>query len=62
MEKLGKDVTNRIKVGWLMLKSASGILCNRQIIAKLKEKCYKLSDQLRFAGQGVGQLKNMLAK
>lgn len=39
--ELGDDVTHRIQVGWLKWKSASGILCDRRIPAKLKGKFYR---------------------
>lgn len=37
-EDIGEDDTHRIVVGWLKWIVASGILCDKQILAKLKSK------------------------
>lgn len=37
-EDIGEDDTHRIVVGWLKWIVASGILCDKQIPAKLKSK------------------------
>ena len=35
------DVEQRIKVGWLKWRLASGVLCDRRMPTRLKEKLYK---------------------
>ncbi|KAI8547555.1 hypothetical protein RHMOL_Rhmol07G0205300 [Rhododendron molle] len=34
------DVTHRIQVGWLKWRSATGVLCDKRVTTKLKEKFY----------------------
>ncbi|KAI0519248.1 hypothetical protein KFK09_006690 [Dendrobium nobile] len=36
------DIINRIQVGWLKWRNASGLLCDRNVPLKLKEKFYKI--------------------
>ena len=38
---IGADVTRRIKAGWIKWRNASGVLCDRRIPLRLKEKFYK---------------------
>lgn len=37
-----KEVTIRIKLGWLIWRNASRIFCDKQILTRLKEKFYKM--------------------
>ena len=39
--EIDDDVTHRIKAGWTKWRSASGVLCDRRIPAKLKGKFYR---------------------
>ncbi|KAI0502646.1 hypothetical protein KFK09_017602 [Dendrobium nobile] len=36
------DIINRIQVGWLKWRNASGLLCDKKVPLKLKEKSYKI--------------------
>ena len=40
-EKLIEDITTRINARWVKQKGASGVLCNRRIPLKLKDKFYR---------------------
>ena len=40
------DVAHRIRAGWLKWRGASGVLCDKRIPLKLKEKFYKTSHAL----------------
>ena len=36
------DIINRIQIGWLKWRNASGLLCDRKVPLKLKGKFYKM--------------------
>ncbi|KAI0505055.1 hypothetical protein KFK09_016012 [Dendrobium nobile] len=36
------DIINKIQVGWLKWRNASGLLCDRKVPLKLKGKFYKM--------------------
>jgi hypothetical protein len=38
---IDKDVSHRIKVGWLKCRQASGVLCDPMLSLKLKDKFYR---------------------
>jgi hypothetical protein len=40
-EDINKDVSHRIKVGWLKWRQASGVLCDPRVPLKLKGKFYR---------------------
>ena len=35
------DVTNRIRIGWMKWKEVSGVMCDRKMPVKLKDKVFK---------------------
>ncbi len=35
------DVNNRIRIGWMKWKEVSGVMCDRKIPVKLKDKVFK---------------------
>ena len=35
------DVNNRIRIGWMKWKKVSGVMCDRKMPVKLKDKVYK---------------------
>ena len=37
------DVSHRIKAGWIKWRQASGILCDKRIPQKLKDKFYRMT-------------------
>ncbi|KAF5931806.1 hypothetical protein HYC85_027977 [Camellia sinensis] len=39
--EIGVDVVHRVKAGWLKWRSASGVLCDKRVSARLKEKFYR---------------------
>ncbi len=41
-----EDISHRIKAGWLKWRSATGVLCDRKIPNKLKEKFYHIAIRL----------------
>ena len=41
--EIDADVTHRIKAGWTKWRNASGVLCDRRISLRLKEKFYKMA-------------------
>jgi hypothetical protein len=43
---IDKDVSYRIKVGWLKWRQASGVLCDPRVPLKLKDKFYRTVIQL----------------
>ena len=42
-EEIDSDVNHKIQVGWLKWRSATGVLCDRNIPLWLKEKFYRTS-------------------
>jgi hypothetical protein len=38
---IDEDVCHRIKVGWMKWRQASGILCDKKVLQKLKGKFYR---------------------
>ena len=38
---IDKDVSHRIKVGWMKWRKASGILCGKRVSQKIKGKLYR---------------------
>ena len=38
---IDKDVSHRIKVGWMKWRQASGVLCDKRVPQKLKGKFYR---------------------
>jgi hypothetical protein len=38
---IDKDVSHRIKIGWLKCRQASGVLCDPMLPLKLKDKFYR---------------------
>ena len=38
---IDEDVSHRIKVGWMKWRQASGVLCDKRIPHKLKDKFYR---------------------
>ncbi|GJW29669.1 hypothetical protein Tco_0046544 [Tanacetum coccineum] len=42
-ERIEDDVTHRIQAGWLKWRAATGILCDKNVPLKLKEKFYRVA-------------------
>ena len=40
-DDIDEDVSHRISAGWLKLRQASGVLCDRRVPQKLKGKFYR---------------------
>ena len=40
-KEMDKEVTSKIPVGWAKWKAASGVLCDRRVPRKLKDKFYR---------------------
>ena len=36
-----KDVSNRVKIAWSKWRETTGVMCNRSIPTKFKDKMYK---------------------
>nr|GFA63270.1 hypothetical protein [Tanacetum cinerariifolium] len=41
--RIDEDVAHRIGIGWMKWRAASGVLCDRRIPLKLKEKFYRVA-------------------
>jgi hypothetical protein len=39
--EIDEDVSHRIRVGWVKSRQASGVLCDKKVPNKLKDKFYK---------------------
>ena len=53
--EIDSDVNHRIQAGWLKWRSATGILCDRNILLRLKESFIGLLlGQLYYMTQNVG--------
>ena len=50
-----KDVNNRGKIAWSKWKETTGVMCDRNIPTKLKDKVYKTAIKPAMV-QNVGQL------
>ena len=37
-----EDISQQIRVGWQMWKSASGVLCDKRVLPRLKGKVYRM--------------------
>ena len=35
------DINNRVKLAWMKWKQLTGVLCDRKVLIKLKDKVYK---------------------
>jgi hypothetical protein len=42
-EDIDKDVNHQIKAGWMKLRQASSILCDKRVPQKLKGKFYRMA-------------------
>ena len=40
-EDIDEDVSHRIKTGWMKWRQASGVLCDKRVPQKLKDKFYR---------------------
>jgi hypothetical protein len=40
---INEDVNHRIKAGWMKWRQASGILCDKRMPQKLKDKFYRMA-------------------
>ena len=38
---IDEDVSHRIKAGWMKWRQASGVLCDKRVLQKLKDKFYR---------------------
>jgi hypothetical protein len=45
-KEIDKDVSHRIRVGWVKWRQASGILCDKKVPNKLKDKFYRKAIRL----------------
>jgi hypothetical protein len=39
--EIDEDVSHRIRVGWVKWRRASGVLCDKKVLNKLKDKFYR---------------------
>ena len=42
-DEIDEDVSHRIKAGWVKWRQASGVLCDRKVLQKLKDTFYRMT-------------------
>jgi hypothetical protein len=45
-EDINKDVSHRIKAGWMKWHQSYGVLCGKRVPQKLKDKIYRMTIDL----------------